>query len=138
MISNEHDSNGEPKGEVTSSSFPLRHPYKGIEGIREYAVTRDQLKGMSEIMKESKITVRPTPEEYEAIRKRAEAANMSVNRYLIESALRPMPGNDRKLSLLMGQLCRLENDVQETGDLDALQKKVKDWRRATIAIMGGC
>ena len=43
-------------------------------------------------MKESKITVRPTPEEYEAIRKRAEAANMSVNRYLIESALRPMPG----------------------------------------------
>ena len=46
MISNEHDSNGEPKGEVTSSSFPLRHPYKGIEGIRGYAVTRDQLKGM--------------------------------------------------------------------------------------------
>ena len=53
-------------------------------------------------MKETKITVRPTPEEYEAIRKRAEAANMSVNRYLIESALRPMPGNDRKLSALMG------------------------------------
>ena len=45
-ISDEHDSNGEPKGEVTSSSFPLRHPYKGIEGIREYAVTRSLLKGM--------------------------------------------------------------------------------------------
>ena len=89
-------------------------------------------------MKEPKITVRPTPEEYEAIRKGAESANMSVNRYLIESALRPVPRNDRKLSALMGQLCRLENDVQETGDLDALQQKVKDWRRATIAIMGGC
>ena len=89
-------------------------------------------------MKEPKITVRPTPEEYEAIRKGAESANMSVNRYLIESALRPVPRNDRKLSALMGQLCRLENDVQETGNLGALQKKVKDWRRATIAIMGGC
>ena len=89
-------------------------------------------------MKESKITVRPTPEEYEATRKRAEAANMSVNRYLIESALRPVPGKDRKLRLLMGQLCRLANTVQETGDLDALQQKVKDWRRATIAIIGGC
>ena len=89
-------------------------------------------------MKETKITVRPTTEEYEAIRKGAESANMSVNRYLIESALRPVPRNDRKLSILMGQLCRLENDVQETGDLDALQQKVKDWRRTTIAIMGGC
>ena len=89
-------------------------------------------------MKEPKITVRPTPEEYEAIRKGAESANMSVNRYLIESALRPVPRNDRKLSALMGQLCRLENDVRETGDLGTLQQEVNDWRRATIAIIGGC
>ena len=89
-------------------------------------------------MKEPKIIVRPTPEEYEAIRKGAESANMSVNRYLIESALRPVPRNDRKLSALMGQLCRLENDVRETGDLGTLQQKVNDWRRATIAIIGGC
>lgn len=53
-------------------------------------------------MKESKFTVRATAEECEQIRKRAESANMSVNRYLIESALHSMLRNDRQLSLLMG------------------------------------
>ena len=88
-------------------------------------------------MKESKITVRPTAEEYEQIRKRAESANMSVNRYLIESALRPMPRNDRQLSLLMGQLCRLENHMRGSTDFYELQKKVSDWRQQTMKIMEG-
>ena len=89
-------------------------------------------------MKESKITVRPTAEECEQIRKRAESANMSVNRYLIESAVHPMPRNDRQLSLLMGQLCRLENHMRGATDFYELQKKVSDWRQQTMKIMEGC
>lgn len=88
-------------------------------------------------MKESKITVRPTPEEYEAIRKRAEAANMSVNRYLIESALRPAPRNDKQLSALMGQLCRLEICVQRASELNGLKRDIHSWRQKTMLIMEG-
>ena len=87
-------------------------------------------------MKESKFTVRATAEECEQIRKRAESANMSVNRYLIESALHPMPS--RQLSLLMGQLCRLENHMRGSTDFYELQKKVSDWRQQTMKIMEGC
>ena len=89
-------------------------------------------------MKEFKITVRPTAKEYEQIQKRAESANMSMNRYLIESALRPAPRNDQQLSLLMGQLCRLENCVRAAKTLCDLQKIVGDWRQQTMRIMEGC
>ena len=89
-------------------------------------------------MKESKITVRPTAEEYEQIRKRAISANMSVNRYLIESALHTPPRNDQQLSVLMGQLCRLENHMRGAKNFYELQKKVSDWRQQTMKIMEGC
>lgn len=88
-------------------------------------------------MKESKITVRPTIEEYGQIRKRAESANMSVNRYLIESALHNVPGNDRQCSILMGQLCKLENIMRGTTDFNTLQKMINRWRHETMRIMEG-
>lgn len=88
-------------------------------------------------MKESKITVRATAEEYEQIRKRAESANMSVNRYLIESALHNVPGNDRQCSILMGQLCKLENIMRGTADFNTLQKMINRWRHETMRIMEG-
>lgn len=89
-------------------------------------------------MKEPKITVRPTVEEYEQIQSKARSANMSVNRYLIESALRSSPRNDLQLSLLMGQLCRLENHIRGTSDFHKLQEKVNDWRHQTMKIMEDC
>ena len=89
-------------------------------------------------MKELKITVRATAEECEQSRQRAESASMSVNRYRIDSALHPMPRNDRQLSLLMGQLCRLENHMRGSTDFYELQKKVSDWRQQTMKIMEGC
>ena len=89
-------------------------------------------------MKEPKITVRPTVEEYEQIQSKARSANMSVNRYLIESALRSSPPNDLQLSLLMRQLCRLENHIRGTSDFHKLPQKVNDWRHQTMKIMEGC
>ena len=89
-------------------------------------------------MKGPKITVRPTLEEYEQIQKKASAANMSVNRYLIESALCSTSRNERQLSLLMGQLCVLENHIQETDEVHELKKTVNNWRHQTMKIMEGC
>ena len=94
-------------------------------------------KGMFEIMKESKITIRPTAEEYREIHARAEAANMSVNRFLIESAIRPAPRNDKQLSALMGQLCRLEICVQRASELNGLKRDIYSWRQMTMRIMEG-
>ncbi|MGM9618286.1 MAG: plasmid mobilization protein [Oscillospiraceae bacterium] len=88
-------------------------------------------------MKEPKITVRANANEYQEIRRRAEAANMSVNRYLIEAALRPMPGNDKQLSALMGQLCSLELCVQRAAELHSLKKDVNNWRQMTMRLMEG-
>lgn len=89
-------------------------------------------------MKEPKITVRPTTEENEQIQRKAKSANMSVNRYMIESALGCVPRNDRQLSSLMGQLCTLENYVRETTNLYELQRKVNNWRHQTMKLMEGC
>lgn len=136
MIPNEHDSNGDQKGSDVIV-LPLATPYKGIYGIRGCAVTQNYSKGISTNMKESKITVRPTSEEYGQIRKRAESANMSVNRYLIESALHDVPGNDHQCSILMGQLCRLENIMRGTTDFNTLQKMINRWRHETMHIMEG-
>lgn len=95
-------------------------------------------KGMSKIMKEPRITVRPTTEENQQIQRRAKSANLSVNRYMIESALHSVPRNDRQLSRLMGQLCTLENYVRGATNLYELQTKVNNWRHQTMKIMECC
>lgn len=88
-------------------------------------------------LKEHRVTIRPTEKEYQDIRARAEAANMSVNRFLIESALRPAPRNDKQLSDLMGQLCRLDIYVLKASDLNDLKRDINCWRYETMRIMEG-
>lgn len=88
-------------------------------------------------MKKSSIPVRVTNEEHDELKKRAIASNMSVNRYLIESGLGTAPRNDKVLSDLMGELCKLELCVQRASDLNTLKKEVHAWRRQAILVLGG-
>ena len=88
-------------------------------------------------MRDERITVRLTAAEKEEIQKRAKSANLSTNQYLIRTALCGVPKNTRQLSILMGQLCQLENIVQCGGDLKTLKTAVNEWRQATMRIMGG-
>lgn len=87
-------------------------------------------------MKETKLTIRPSESEARELRKRAKAANMSLNRFMIESALYPMPRNDHLLSELMGQLCNLELQIQRASDLQSLKHEIEKWRWDTIRLMG--
>lgn len=84
-----------------------------------------------------RIPVRATEKEMKEIKKRAEAANKSVNRFLIDCALEAAPQNEKKLSDLMGQLCRLEVTIQSATDLGQLKHDVETWRWDTLRIMGG-
>lgn len=84
-----------------------------------------------------KITVRANEVEYGELQKRARGANLSLNQYLIQAALNPVPRNDRQLSDLMGQLCRLENLVLQENDLAGLRRTVRTWRFDTIKMIGG-
>lgn len=88
-------------------------------------------------MERKKITVRVTEAEYNTISKRAKDSNLSINQFLVESALRPAPRNDRQLSNLMGQLCRLEVCVQKANTLETLKRDVLDWRQMTMHMMEG-
>ena len=86
---------------------------------------------------EIKITVRVTAAERNEIKRRAEAANKSVNRYLIDTALNSAPRNDRKLSTLMGGLCSLELMVQRASDLQSLKREIRQWRWEMLQLMEG-
>ena len=84
-----------------------------------------------------KLSVRPTEKEGKEIKRRAEAANKSVNRYLIDSALGAVPQNEKKLSMLMQQLCTLEVTIQRATELNQLKHDVQNWRWETIQMIGG-
>ena len=84
----------------------------------------------------TKVTVRLTSDEYTKLRRCADTANMSMNRYLIESGLGAVPRNDKILSELMGELCKLEVCLQRASDLKTLRNEVWDWRRKTIRLLG--
>lgn len=84
-----------------------------------------------------KITVRANEEEYRKLQQRAHNSNLSLNQYLIQSALNPVSRNNRQLSDLMGQLCRLENLVLQENDLNGLKRIVRSWRFDTIKLIGG-
>ena len=86
---------------------------------------------------EIKITVRVTAAERNEIKRRAEAANKSVNRYLIDTALNSAPRNDRQLSTLMSGLCSLELMVQRASDLQRLKREIRQWRWEMLQLMEG-
>lgn len=83
------------------------------------------------------ITVRVNLEEYNALVKQAKCANLSLNRFLIESATKPAPRNDRRMTDLMGQLCRLELLMQQATSLEALRRDIHAWRFGTMQLMEG-
>ena len=86
---------------------------------------------------EIKITVRVTAAERNEIKRRAEAANKSVNRYLIDTSLNSAPRNDRQLSTLMSGLCSLELMVQRASDLQSLKREIRQWRWEMLQLMEG-
>ena len=88
-------------------------------------------------MEQPKVSVRMTVQEHKEIKKRARMANQSVNRYLIDSGLGSVPQNDKILSDLMGELCKLELCIQKATDLETLKNDVQLWRRRTITMLGG-
>ena len=88
-------------------------------------------------MEQPKISVRMTAEEHREIKKRAAMANLSVNRYLVDSGMGIVPRNDKILSDLMGELCKLELCIQKATDLEALKNDVQLWRRRMITRLGG-
>lgn len=88
-------------------------------------------------MKTHAITVRVSDLEHKKLVERAKAANLSINRFMIESALQSPPPNNKKLSNLMGQLCRLEIHLRQTNDCKELKQTVYRWRSETIRMLGG-
>lgn len=88
-------------------------------------------------MSDSKVTIRLSATEHNELKKRAKAANMSVNRYMITSSLDAAPREDSRLSGLMGELCKLELCVQRANDLETLKNDVRAWRRQAILVLGG-
>lgn len=87
-------------------------------------------------MKEKKLTVRVTQQEYNQILKQADATNLSINRYLVQCAVRPNHGNEKQLSELMKQLCILQNLLQTVNTHKELWEAVHDWRVETLRLMG--
>ena len=87
-------------------------------------------------MGEKKLTVRVAQQEYNQILKQADASNLSVNRYLIQCAIRPNHGNEKKLNELMKQLCILQNLLQTVNTHQELWEAVRNWRLETLRLMG--
>lgn len=87
------------------------------------------------MMDQKKLTVRATQQEYDQILKQADASNLSVNRYLIQCAVRPNHGNEKKLSELMKQLCILQNHLQAANTNQELWEAVRNWRLETLRLM---
>lgn len=83
------------------------------------------------------ITIRVSDDEYQELSTRAKRANTSMNRYLIESGLGATPRNDKALSDLMGQLCRLEICMQKAADLPGLKREIRNWKQVTMQMMEG-
>ena len=83
------------------------------------------------------ITIRVNDDEYRELSIRAKHANTSMNRYLIESGLGASPRNDKPLSNLMGQLCRLEVCMQKAADLPSLKQEIHSWKQVTMQMMEG-
>lgn len=88
-------------------------------------------------MKTHAITVRVSDLEHKKLVERAKAANLSINRFIIQSALQSPPPSDKKLSDLMGQLCRLDVHLRRTNDCKELKQTVCRWRNDTIRMLGG-
>ena len=88
-------------------------------------------------MEQPKISVRMTMQEHKEIKRRAAMANLSVNRFLVDSGMGIVPQNDKILSDLMGELCKLELCIQKATDLETLKNDVQLWRRRTITMLGG-
>ena len=86
-------------------------------------------------MEQPKISVRMTMQEHKEIKRRAAMANLSVNRFLVDSGMGIVPQNDKILSDLMGELCKLELCIQKATDLEALKNDVQLWRRRTITML---
>ena len=76
-------------------------------------------------------------QEHKEIKRRAAMANLSVNRFLVDSGMGIVPQNDKILSDLMGELCKLELCIQKATDLETLKNDVQLWRRRTITMLGG-
>lgn len=85
--------------------------------------------------KQPSITIRPNKEEHAELKRRAAAANMSINRYVLEAALNSAPREDKKMSELMGQLCRLEVGMQRASGFKELKNYVHEWKMETVHIL---
>ena len=84
-----------------------------------------------------KLTIRVTPQQNKELKKRAAAANLSVNQFVIRSALTTPPHNEKALSELMGALCSLDVLIKRCDTLEDLRSETLAWRRRTIALIGG-
>ena len=89
-------------------------------------------------MNTKSITVRVSEAEQQELTRRARAANTRMSRFLVDSALKAAPRNDRQLSDLMGRLCALEVCMQRAADYPTLVEEVRSWKQVTLRMMEGC
>lgn len=89
---------------------------------------------MSDTVKK-KLTIRVTKDQHCAIEKQASDSNMSINQYIVEATINAVPHDERKLGILMGQLCRLETILLTKDDFESLKQAVASWRTDTITYM---
>lgn len=83
-----------------------------------------------------KITIRMEEEEYYNIKANADAANTSLNRYLIETALGAQESDRHLRSTLAGHLCKLQNLLLTERDYESLYHAIVAWRAETVGLMG--
>lgn len=86
--------------------------------------------------KTKKITIRIQEDEYYKIKANADAANTSLNRYLIETALGAQESDRHLRSTLAGHLCKLQNLLLTEQDYVHLHNAVVTWRAEAVDLMG--
>lgn len=118
---------------MTARSFPLRlRKDMDREGGRGGIPSGEESK-----MQQKKITIRPSEAEYEQIQDLAKRSNKSVNRCLIDAALWAEVREDRRLALMAGALCGLQNILLQSESGETLKKEVARWRTEAFRIIGG-
>ena len=83
-----------------------------------------------------KITIRMEEEEYYKIKANADAANTSLNRYLIETALGAQESDRYLRSTLAGHLCKLQNLLLTERDYEPLYHAIVAWRTEAMGLIG--
>lgn len=86
--------------------------------------------------KTKKITIRIQEDEYYKIKANADAANTSLNRYLIETALGAQESDRHLRSTLIGHLCKLQNLLLTERDYEPLYHAIVAWRAEAVDLMG--